>query len=337
LSLTKSKSSEEVRDNIRIIQRHANFVVSNTPIRWFFFWEIKKIIQKNKIDIVNAHTPVPFAVDMAAGACWLTKIPLVVTYHSASLLKNNFYFDLLVKYYQLIEGFSLKIAKKIVVVAPHILKQERMKKNSAKAVIIYPGVDVSIFQKSVYPANQQLLFIAPLSSAYPAKGLDVLLKALVAVKKNIPDVKLNIAGEKGDAFLNFHHLVNELGISNNVNFLGKLESKQIIEQYVKCSILVVPSINNTEGTPTVLFEAAASGRPVIGSNVAGIPYIIVNKKSGLLFPPGDSQQLAEQIIFLLANKEIAKNMSDFTFNNSKQFSWNNRTEQYVKLFQEIIS
>ena len=94
---------------------------------------------------------------------------------------------------------------------------------------------------------------------------------------------------------------------SNVEFMGHLDKDTLNHFYNKCRIFIMPSIWY-EGFPGVLIEAMRHGKPVICSNIGGLSEIVEDGKTGLLFEPGNSKDLAEKINYLYAKPELCKEM-----------------------------
>jgi glycosyltransferase involved in cell wall biosynthesis len=104
-----------------------------------------------------------------------------------------------------------------------------------------------------------------------------------------------------------------------------------VEYYQKSNVLVLPSLSESFGM--VLLEAMACKKPVIGSNVGGIPYVIDNDQNGLLVPPKDPQALADAIIKILTNPQLAKKMGEEGYEKvMKNFTW----EKQINTTKELI-
>ena len=86
-----------------------------------------------------------------------------------------------------------------------------------------------------------------------------------------------------------------------------------------------------------VLEAMAYGKPVVASNVGGIPYVVENGTTGLLFECGNVKELAEKIIVLLRDEELRKKMGEAGRERAKEFTWDKIAEQTVDLYKEILS
>lgn len=121
------------------------------------------------------------------------------------------------------------------------------------------------------------------------KGVDNLLRALAQAEFQ-GDWRCEVVGG-GPAAGSLQALARSLAISERVRFLGPLPSEEVAKAYGRASVVVVPSVvgpgGRTEGIPTVIMEALAHARPVIASELTGVPELIEDGVTGLLVPPGD--------------------------------------------------
>jgi len=132
------------------------------------------------------------------------------------------------------------------------------------------------------------------------KGVNVLLEAF----KNLPEnIELRIIGE-GIQEKNYKQFVTENNLKN-IKFLGAKNRKELIEEYQNCIALIVPS-NWFEIFGMINIEAGINGKPVIASNIGGIPEIIEDGVNGLLFEPGNVEQLKDCILKYWNNSELVK-------------------------------
>jgi 1,4-alpha-glucan branching enzyme len=126
------------------------------------------------------------------------------------------------------------------------------------------------------------------------------------VREAIPSVRLLVAGD-GSYRKELEVKVDRLGLRSHVSFLGWIEAADLRSAYREAWVLVLPSILE-EGLGMVLVEAGLMGRPVIGSDLGGIRDIIQHGHNGLLVPPGNSKALAEAILTILTNRNLAQQM-----------------------------
>lgn len=172
--------------------------------------------------------------------------------------------------------------------------------------------------------GRPLLFCSAAYSA-PFKGLHVAIRALVHLKKRFPDVQLRIAGPKPrrgvrrDGYLTWlRREARSLGVEANVAWLGPLAAGQIVEELLRCSVMLVPTF--IENCCTALCEAMAVGIPAVVSYAGGNPDIAVPEESALFMSPGDDVTCASQIERLLSSKELATRVSQRARQLSQQRS-----------------
>ena len=135
----------------------------------------------------------------------------------------------------------------------------------------------------------------------PEKGQTGLLRAFARLRVNHPDLSLRLVGDGPDREA-LERLSGELGVSEAVTFAGRLPEPETLIEISRANLLVLPSF--MEGLPIVLMEAMALGIPVIASRVAGIPELVSDGKTGLLFAPSDWDELAQCISRLLSDKDL---------------------------------
>jgi glycosyltransferase involved in cell wall biosynthesis len=151
----------------------------------------------------------------------------------------------------------------------------------------------------------------------PRKGQEYLIKAMAEVVKKYPDSTCAFIGNgsltkkfigRTNRLEELEAMAAELGLGGKIKFLGKVSQDDLMKAYDACDMLVQPSIN--EGFGLVISEAMCFGKPVVGSNVGGIPEQIKDGINGLLFKPRDHLELASCIDALIASPELRKQMGE---------------------------
>ncbi len=151
--------------------------------------------------------------------------------------------------------------------------------------------------------------ILTVARLYPRKGHDMVLQALVEIKKRFPEVLYLIVGE-GTNRKYLEDIVVSLNLADNVVFTG--EVPDIIDYLDLCNVFVMASREDegVEGFGIVYLEAMARGKPVIGSRHGGIPEVISDGVTGYLVNPHDVSEIASTIIRVLSDPSTAKKMGD---------------------------
>jgi glycosyltransferase involved in cell wall biosynthesis len=147
---------------------------------------------------------------------------------------------------------------------------------------------------------QQARVIGTVGRLSSEKGLDDFLKAGARLIARDPTIILLIVGD-GPERWKLEALADSLGIAQAVVFCGY--RRDVLRIYPALDLFVLPSL--TEGIPIALLEAMASGKPVVASNVGGIPEVVEDGVTGLLVPPRDVNQLADKMWSLLITPDAA--------------------------------
>jgi glycosyltransferase involved in cell wall biosynthesis len=130
----------------------------------------------------------------------------------------------------------------------------------------------------------------------PRKGLPILLQAVGLALSKLPEATLLIGGD-GEERATLERRARELGLAGRVEFAGPVHDPPAF--YRRCDLFALPSLD--EGFGLVVLEAMASGLPVIGTRVGGVPELIEHDRNGLLVEPGDAPAIAEALRTLWAD------------------------------------
>jgi len=178
------------------------------------------------------------------------------------------------------------------------------------------------------------LKICYIKSHKPVYGPDVLLKALVEVKKVFPHVVLSMAGD-GPMTSQLKNMIDDLHLSENVKMVGFIEYDRIRSFIAEHHMMVMPSRMESFGVAAL--DASAAGRAVIASDVGGISEVVRDGKTGYLVNPDDPKALADKIIHLAQNHglmiEMGKAGHEFVKNN---FTWEKSLDLMSELYERLI-
>ena len=157
-------------------------------------------------------------------------------------------------------------------------------------------------------------------ASYPIKGLHQVLKAIVLLTKDFPDIKIRVAGQnitQTTTLMNkiklsgygsyIKKLINQLKLHDQVQFIGSLTEEQMIVEYLKAHLFICPS--SIENSPNSLGEAQLLGVPIVASYVGGVPDMVTQGKTGLLYRFEEVEMLAEHMRNLFMNTTLALSLS----------------------------
>jgi phosphatidyl-myo-inositol dimannoside synthase len=162
-------------------------------------------------------------------------------------------------------------------------------------------------RESTLVGRPWLLTVCRLDAHY--KGVDTVLRALPIIAARVPEVRYVIAGD-GRVRRELEQLADRLGCGERVDFVGRVSDAELATLYAHCTAFVLVSRDReseggAEGFGLVFLEANSFGRPVIGGNSGGIPEAVVDGITGLLAEPESVSSVADHVIRLLTDGELA--------------------------------
>jgi glycosyltransferase involved in cell wall biosynthesis len=177
----------------------------------------------------------------------------------------------------------------------------------------------------------RLLYVGRLEQV---KGVAFLLRALAKVVQVAPSVRLEIVGD-GPQRRDLEALAREQGLGEYVTFHGWLGRESVLDQYREATILIIPSIG-PEAAALVCVEALAVGRPVIVTNVGGMPEFIEPNKTGIIVPPGRPDDIASAVIDLLGREDLS-DIAQACSDSAQKYSMGVFLDRIEELYREVIA
>ena len=214
---------------------------------------------------------------------------------------------------------------------------------SKKIKVIYSGINPDLLkQKKNHLSREDILtklnipkdkfVIGTIAALRPYKDIFTLINAAKIIVQNYPEVKILIIG-KGPLKKNLEERVKSLNLENQVIFYDYVEN--VVEAYDIFNLMVLPSL--TEGFPAVLLEAMAFSVPIVATRVGGVPEAIEDGISGILVPPKNPEALAEAIIKIYENPELASEMAKNARTRfEKYFTAETMARQYENIYEELL-
>lgn len=176
---------------------------------------------------------------------------------------------------------------------------------------VYNGIDVAKFHSK--PRGSEGLQIISVGRCIEKKGFGDLIEACRILKERHIEFNCRIIGD-GPLYEKLFHQIRQSGLQEQVTLAGPKTEAEVMEALSESNVFVLACVKEAEGgmdnLPTVIMEAMAGGLPVISTKVAGVPEMIVHKKTGLLLEPNDPVGLAEGLAFLAKSPECRNSMGD---------------------------
>jgi len=297
------------------------------------------LLIREPITLIHTHWLIPQGF---TGAVFhrIWKVPHVATVHGSdlNLITHN-------KILAPVGCFIIRHSDIITVNSSYMKRQlESFAPESTKKIRVIPmGIDPKKYSqgtfsdvKKEYQTNHIILSVGRLIDW---KGTIYLVDAIPEIIRYFPDTLLIITGS-GPEKETLIRQVHKLELDQHVKFLGVVDTKVLLSLYHSADVFVLPSINKdgkTEALGVVLLEAMASGCPVIGSNVGGIPDIITDGENGFLVPEHDPGALAGKIIQVLSDEVLREKFRKNGLLKVKaHFSWDSISTRFSGVFHEAI-
>ncbi|NPA47830.1 MAG: glycosyltransferase family 4 protein [Thermococci archaeon] len=196
--------------------------------------------------------------------------------------------------------------------------------NGVNTGLFHDGWDKEGLKDELGLDGEVILYVGRID---PRKGLNVLIEAM----RNVEGT-LVVAGA-GKNLGKMVRTAELLGVRNRVRFLGHVSYDKLPRLYGASDVFVLPSVSEAFGI--VLLEAMASGVPVIGTRVGGIPEIIDG--CGLLVPPNDSSALADAINSIINNQHLAAKLGRLGKSKvDRVYSWKKVVERIVSIYVDVL-
>ena len=270
------------------------------------------IVKNEKIDIIHSNN---FAPALAGSVIsFFTGKPHITTVHDIFSLCGKDYWEqwgrqnnissLNVKLGPFFEKTILRLRHKAIHTVSEASKDDLKKFGSKKPIYVIPNSIEEGITKSVNSVSGQFVFVGRLVFY---KNLEVVIKALRIVLNSHPEATLLIAGD-GPHRKNLEKMVQELGLTNNIKFLGFVSSNEKSDLLSTCQALVFPSL--CEGFGLVILEAFSHSKPVLVSDIRPSSDIVSNKEDGFVISPNNEKEWADKMNNIIENPSEGNKMGE---------------------------
>lgn len=304
------------------------------------FLNIRRIIKKKCPLIVHTHSSKAGLLGRLAAK--LAGIPIIVhTPHGHVFF--GYFGPLQTKIYIYLEKLASHITDKIVALTNREKEDHIVFKiaDENKIVVICSGVELDKYNELRFNENQNFkkelgiqensLIIGTVGRLVPVKGAEFLIEAAKHIISKYPDTLFMFTGD-GYLRQDLEKKAFDLGINENIIFLGwRDDAAKVLSIY---DVFVLPSLN--EGMGRVLVEAMALGKPIVASDIGGIPDLVTHGKNGFLVPPKNPKELAKHIQILIEDKAKREKMGLAGKKMALDFSAENMVEKIDKLYEELL-
>ena len=326
---TSRRTTRETYRGIPVIRLGTWFTLSNTPVNPLWSRKLRRLLADLRIDVVNAHAPVPGLADLAA---FVSPVPVVLTYHAGSLVKGGHPADPLLRAYErhvLPRVFDR--CTELVAVSP-VSKAHA----TGRAHLVPPGVDTTLFAPPLQNRHEpRVLYVGRVERTSRWKGLHVLVESFARLRERVPGVRLEIVGI-GDDVSHLRDVAKRYGVDGLIDWAGHVDHADLPAHYQRAAVTVLPSLTEAESFGMSLVEAMASGCPVVGSDVGGIPFVVRDGVDGLLVPPGEPVALAHALASLLDDPAQAKHLGDAGRQAAvSRWDWSHQDDRTMEIIRAV--
>jgi glycosyltransferase involved in cell wall biosynthesis len=163
--------------------------------------------------------------------------------------------------------------------------------------------------------------------------IDIVVRAFAQVQRAFPEARLDLVG-KGPLEAQIRSLVDELQLSG-VNFAGVASRQEIGRYYEQADIFI--NASRVDNMPVSVIEAFGAGTPVVTTAPESMRYLVEHERTGLLSAPGDVEALAQNVIRLLTDPELADRMARNAYEESRRFRWTAVREQWLEIYRSMAN
>ncbi len=258
-----------------------------------------RLYHRHYVDIVHTHSSADSWMASTAAKLSLRRPRVVRTRHLSASFNNRLIYTFM--------------ADRVITVGDSTRRYMVQEKGipDGRVMTIPTGIDLTEFDPERNQGNlREELGIPPGAPVYGTvavfrrlKGHQFLLQATPEIIRSVPEAKLVLVGE-GPQEKNLREMVKEEGIGGSVIMPGFRDD--VARLLNTLDVFVFPSL--AEALGTAILEAMAMKKPVVGSQVGGIPEIVEEGRTGYLVDPEDPRAIAERVIHLLRNAELRRKM-----------------------------
>lgn len=300
---------------------------------------------KKRFDVIHAHWVIPNG-PVATLVSRIRRVPLVVSLHGSDIFLAE-------KSGLLARAADLCFHSADAITAcSEDLKQRAIELGAPRAIarVVPYGADLETFAVDK-DASDELrrelgflrddLIVLGVGRLVYKKGFEFLIRAVPQVLQETTRVRFIIAGD-GDLGDELKGLAASLGVTEYVHFPGAVPREKIPLYFGACDLCVAPSVRdkegNVDGLPNVVLEAMAATKPLVATNVGGLPLAVRDGDNGFLVEEKDPAQLAHAITKLLASRELRERFGKAGRERvERELNWRSIAETFVALYKSVSS
>jgi len=287
------------------------------------------LVRRNRYDVIHVHWPLPQIV-FGLVAKWTTGARLVATSYGADMRMAKH----IPPARWVLRGL-MRRADALVAQSPITAREVEQVTGRAPSIVEYWITRAQMPASVTPPARGATSHLLAVGRMIARKGYADLMRALPLIPREL-NAQLTLVGE-GQERPSLEALSRELGVAERVTWLSGIPDAELARLYSECSVFVHPSIvdptGDTESVGTVLMEAMSHARPIVATNVGGIPDVIQDGQTGLLVPEKNPQALANAITRVLCDAALAQRLGAAARESIQaRIDWDKSIDQIVRIY-----
>lgn len=320
-------------------ERSSQFKVDNVnysihtmnPFNWF---NVAHQIKKFNTDLIISQWWHPYFVP-----CFFTLFKLLGRYKLLFVCHNVFPH----------ERFPLDrfLAKLVLRQGDYFITQSKMDANDLRSIkkdaepIVTPHPTYNAFKisdmskadaRKILNIDEKANIMLFFGFVREYKGLKYMLQAMPAIKKSVPDAELWIVGDFGDKKESYYNMIDSLGIKDSVKTVeGFVADAEVEKYFAACDLVVLPYVSATQSG--IVPMAFGFGRPVLVTNVGGLPDVVTDNKTGYVVKSRSHSEISDKAIDFFNNNR-ADEFIENIINEEDRFSWDTFVKKLTKLVEE---
>jgi len=303
-----------------------------------------EVLNEDGFDIIHAHDWLVAYVARVLKHSY--KLPLIATIHATEAGRNQGLHSPLQNFIHSIEWFLSYESWKLIVCSNHMegevkglfgIPQDKVEKipNGVYvkqfAEIHSQNIEFSKTVQNIVNENEKMIFFV--GRLVREKGVHVLIDSIPLIIREVPDIKLVIAGS-GPMEGQLNHQIIRMGLEKNVKLTGYVDDDLLKQFYRRADVAIFPSLYEPFGI--VALEAMASATPVIVSDTGGLSEIVKHGENGLKFTPGNPNSLANQVKVILRDEKFAQKLAGTASENViSKYDWSSIAEKTHAVYESI--
>jgi glycosyltransferase involved in cell wall biosynthesis len=227
-------------------------------------------------------------------------------------------------------------AKKVLGRACQLLAPSRYLARAVEPLQMQAEVIPNVLDLSLYPYRKRMRLQPRLfwmRAFHELYHPEMAVQVIHRLHEELPDVSLTMAGQDKGLLETTRRLAERLGVGERVRFVGFLDSEGKAREGDAADIFL--NTNRVDNMPVSVVEACAMGLPVVATAVGGIPDLLTQEKTGLLVADGDVEAMAQAVVRLLREPELAQRLSDGGRELALESSWERVRLRWEQVFARI--